>query len=54
MAEVFWLWRWHQGLAALVVGSEAEAVLAGAVVAPGRVETELAAPMALPGAFVHV
>lgn len=54
MAEGSWLWRWHQGLAAPVVGSEAEAVPAGAVVAPGRVEAELAAPVALPRAFVHI
>lgn len=54
MAEGSWLRRWYQGLAALAVGREAEAVPAGAVEAPGCVEAELAAPMALPGALIHV
>lgn len=45
---------WHQGLAALAVGSEAEAVLAGAVEAPGCVDAELAAAVARAGTFIHV
>lgn len=46
--------RWHQGLAPLVIGSQAEAIPAGAVEAPGCVDAELAAPVALAGTFIHV
>lgn len=48
------VWRWQQGLTALVIGSKAEAVPAGAVEAPGRVDAELAAAVALAGTFIHV
>lgn len=54
LAEGFWLGGWHQGLAHLVIGSEAEAIPAGAVVAAGRVDAELPAAVALAGTFIHV
>lgn len=54
MAEGFWLRHWHQGLACFVVGSEAEAILAGTVVAPGGVDAELVALVALPSTFIHI
>lgn len=54
LAEGFWLGGWHQGLARLVIGSEAEAIPAGAAVAASRVDAELPAAVVLAGAFIHV